>query len=260
MNESAIRAAAAELLACEAGRRTRQPFTGSGPLTLEDAYAIQDETLRRRLARGETLTGVKLGLTSVEKQRGAGVDTSIVAWLTDAMAVAGGDPVPCPRLVHPRAEPEIVFWLGRDLVGPGVTAAQAMAAVEWVCGGAEVPDSRWEGTGALVADTVADDAGAAAYIVGPVRLRPDEIDLATESVTVEIDGKTADIGTGAAVLGHPGEALAQAANVLGGRGLRLRAGQLVFSGAMANSFAVTPGATIRFRFEHLGSIDVVGEA
>jgi 2-oxo-3-hexenedioate decarboxylase len=55
---------ATELLSCERERRARPPFTDEWPdLDLATAYAIQDETLRRRLDRGEHLVGVKLGLT-----------------------------------------------------------------------------------------------------------------------------------------------------------------------------------------------------
>jgi 2-oxo-3-hexenedioate decarboxylase len=56
-----------------------------------------------------------------------GVDTPFVAWLTDAMILPAGDPVPQDKLIHPRIEPEIVFVMRERLEGPGVTGAQAMA-------------------------------------------------------------------------------------------------------------------------------------
>ena len=46
----------------------------------------------------------------------------LVAWLTDAMVLPAGAPVPRERLIHPRAEPEIVFVMGSRLAGPGVPA------------------------------------------------------------------------------------------------------------------------------------------
>ena len=53
--------------------------------------------LRRRLARGESLVGVKLGLTSKAKQERMGVDTPLVAWLTDAMTLPAEAPIPTMR-------------------------------------------------------------------------------------------------------------------------------------------------------------------
>ena len=48
-----IETVAAELLACEDGRRDREPFTDEWPeLDLDTGYAIQDLNLRKRLERG----------------------------------------------------------------------------------------------------------------------------------------------------------------------------------------------------------------
>ncbi len=208
--------AATELLECEDNRHDRTPITDEWPeLDLETAYAVQDETLRRRLARGERLIGVKLGLTSRAKQKRMGIDVPLVAWLTDAMILPAGEPVPQSALIHPRVEPEIVFVMGRALEGPGVSAAQAMGAVESVLGGAEVIDSRYRDFKFTMPDVVADNASSGAFVTGPVALPPAGLDLAMEAVLVEVDGAIVDSATGAAVQGNPAEALALAVNDLG---------------------------------------------
>ena len=91
-------------------------MAGARPRT---GYEIQDETLGRRLARGEHLVGVKLGLTSRAKQQRMSVSSPLVAWLTDAMVLPTGEPVPQSALIHPRVEPEIVFVMKHRLQGPG---------------------------------------------------------------------------------------------------------------------------------------------
>ncbi len=117
-----VASVAAELLRCEDERVDRPPFTDEWPeLDLETGYQIQDLNLQARLARGETLVGVKLGLTSKAKQERMGVHFPFVAWLTDAMLLGAGDPVPQTRLIHPRIEPEIVFVMKERLAGPGVS-------------------------------------------------------------------------------------------------------------------------------------------
>ena len=132
-----VESVAAELLRCEDERSEREPFTDEWPgLDLDTGYEIQDLNLAKRLERGEKLIGVKLGLTSRAKQQRMGVHFPFVAWLTDAMVLPAGDPVPQDRLIHPRIEPEIVFVMGERLEGPGLTCAQAMSAVESVWGGA----------------------------------------------------------------------------------------------------------------------------
>src|SRR5229473_7945971 len=150
--------AASVLLEAEESRTDRGPITDEWPeLDLETAYAVQDETLRRRLDRGERLIGVKLGLTSRAKQRRMNIASPLTAWLTDAMVLPAGDPVPQDRLIHPRAEPEIVFVMRDRLAGPGVTAATALAAVGSVHGGVEVIDSRYRDFRFTLPDVVADN-------------------------------------------------------------------------------------------------------
>ena len=128
-----VDSAATALLGAEDDRADREPLTDDWPgLDLATGYAVQDETLRRRLARGERLAGLKLGLTSVAKQQRMGISTPLTAWLTDAMVLPAGAAVPRDQLIHPRAEPEIVFVMRDRLAGPGVTAATALAAAEEV--------------------------------------------------------------------------------------------------------------------------------
>jgi 2-oxo-3-hexenedioate decarboxylase len=246
---------ATELLACEAERRDRVKFTDEWPeLDVATGYRIQAETLRRRLARGEQITGVKLGLTSKAKQERMGVSTPLVAWLTDAMVLEEGQPVPQHALIHPRIEPEIVFVMRDRLEGLGVTAEQALAAVGEVRGGAEVIDSRYRDFRFTAGDVLADNASSGAYLLGGVALDPSALDLAAEAVEVIVDGEVVHKATGADVLGHPAEALALAVNDLAGRGLALEAGWVVLTGGMSDAVYATPGATVTCRFATLGDV------
>jgi 2-oxo-3-hexenedioate decarboxylase len=253
--------AATALLAAEDDRRDREPITDDwAELDLRAAYAIQDETLRRRLARGERLVGVKLGLTSRAKQRRMNVDSPLVAWLTDAMVLPAGDAVPQSRLIHPRVEPEIAFLMKTRLAGPGVTAAHALAAVDRVFAAVEVIDSRYRDFRFTLPDVVADNASSGAFVLGSVGLRPEQLDLALEAVLVEVDGQVLDSATGAAVQGNPAEALALAANVLAERGLAVEAGQVILTGGMTDAVFAPPGARLGFHFTSLGSIHLNGGA
>lgn len=259
MTEWSIDRAATELLDAEDRRLDRTPITDEWPdLDVETAYRIQDETLRRREARGETLIGVKLGLTSRAKQRRMNVDSPLVAWLTDAMILPAGEPIPQGSLIHPRVEPEIVFVMKTRLAGPGVSAATALSAVEAVYAGAEVIDSRYRDFRFTLPDVIADNASSGAFLVGPIARKPIDLDLAMEAVLVEVNGVVVDSATGAAVQGHPAEALALAANDLGRRGKAIEAGQIVLTGGMTDAVTAGPGARIGFHFTSLGSILISG--
>lgn len=253
--------AAAELLAAADEGRGRSSLQAEWEGFDEAAaYRVQDRVLQLRLDRGETIVGIKLGVTSRAKQRQVNVSTPNVAWLTDAMPLPAGLPVPTDTLIQPRVEPEIAFLLGRDLPGPGVTAATALSAVELVFGALEIIDSRCSGYQFTLPDVTADNASSGRYVLGPVGVPVAGLDLSLEACLLEVDGDIVDSATGTAVLGHPAEALAIAANSLAARGHQLKAGWLVLTGGMTDAVPLTPGRSISATFTHLGTTTVSAPA
>lgn len=253
--EEAVR----RLLEAEATATALEPLTDEwAELDQKAAMRIQQRTLAERQRRGERLVGLKLGLTSRAKQVRMGIDVPITAFLTDAMAHPYSDGLELSGLVHPRVEPEIVFVMGKPLRGPGVTAAEALDAVKGVRAGLEVIDSRFKDFRFRLADVVADNASAARFVLGSVVRSPNELDLSTEACVVEVDGAVVDSATGAAVQGHPAEALATAANALADEGLGIEAGWIVLTGGMTDAVELHPKTVVRVDFSHLGSIVLRG--
>jgi 2-oxo-3-hexenedioate decarboxylase len=246
-----------ELLDRETDRRDGGKVTEQFPgLDLPSAYEVQSELVRRRIASGEHAIGVKLGLTSRAKPLRMGIDSPLTAVLTDAMAIPTGVPLDTSELIHPRVEPEIVFVMGTRLSGPGVTAATAMAAVVSVHAGLEVIDSRFKDFKFDLPDVVADNASSARFVVNPDGVPPADLDLWLEAAVLARNGEVVDTATGAAVQGHPAEALALAANALATRGEFIEAGAIVLTGGMTDAVAVEPGDDILVRFTHLGAINL----
>jgi 2-oxo-3-hexenedioate decarboxylase len=133
-----------------------------------------------------------------------------------------------------------------------------MAAVDSVWGGAEVIDSRYRDFRFTAGDVAADNASSAAFTTGTVGLPPSDLDLALEAALVEVHGVVVDSATGAAVQGHPGEALALAANDLARRGHAVEAGWIVLTGGMTDAVFAPPGTSVAFHFTHLGSVFLHG--
>ncbi|MDI2099004.1 2-keto-4-pentenoate hydratase [Ruicaihuangia caeni] len=254
-----IDTAARELLAAETERRDRGRLTDEWPeLDLDTAYAVQSRLIELRAERGETVIGVKLGLTSEAKQRRMGVDAPLIAVLTDAMVLEPGAKVPLDSLIHPRIEPEIAFVMREELAGPGVTAESALSAVATVHSAFEVIDSRFRDFSFALPDVVADNASASWFIIGSEGIAPDQIDLVGETVELSVRDDVVDTATGAAIQGHPAEALALAANELGRRGERIPAGAIVLAGAMTDAVPLEPDVPVTAAYSTLGSLTVVG--
>ncbi|SFO03601.1 fumarylacetoacetate hydrolase family protein [Mycetocola miduiensis] len=249
--------AARHLLDAEAERRDITRITDAWPeLDISAGYLVQEAIIREKVAEGHTVVGVKLGLTSRAKQKRMGIDSPLTAVLTDRMYLEPGEPVDLHRFIHPRIEPEIVFTMARDLRGPDVTAADAIAAVGEVRAGFEVIDSRYRDFNFALPDVIADNASSAGFYIGDVIRNPADLDLSLEACVVRVNGEVVDTATGAAVQGHPAEALALAANSLAQRGQYIKAGDIVLTGGLTDAVFVSAGDEISAQFTNLGSIVV----
>ncbi|MCA3847424.1 MAG: 4-oxalocrotonate decarboxylase, partial [Burkholderia sp.] len=93
-------------------------LTTGAVFSLDEAYVIQRASIERRIDRGETMAGVKLGFTSRAKMIQMGVDSLIWGWLTDTMLEEDGGHVALDRFIHPRVEPEVCFLTRRDIDRP----------------------------------------------------------------------------------------------------------------------------------------------
>lgn len=245
-----------ELLDALRGRYAIPPLTDRYPdMTIDEAYRISLHALRSREADGERLIGKKIGVTSRAVQEMLDVHQPDFGFLTDRMLYADGAKVSLAQagLVQPRAEGEIAFMLSDDLPASGVTREDVLDATEWVAPCFEIVDSRIEEWKIRIQDTVADNASCGIFAIGESRISPRELDLASVHMTIHKNDELAAEGSGAAVQGHPGEAVAWLANTLGAYGLPLRHGDLILSGALAPLLPVTAGDRFELTIEGLGS-------
>jgi 2-keto-4-pentenoate hydratase len=220
------------------------------------AYAVQRLVNQARLDRGARTVGRKIGLTSPAVQRQLGVDQPDFGVLFDEMDVTGVDPVPMRGLLQPKIEAEIAFVLGSDLADGDLTVERVRAAVDYAAAALEIVDSRILGWDITIADTVADNASSALFVLGDERVRLDAFEPVDAVMQLTADGSVASRGTGAACLGDPLAALAWLAVTARDLGDPLRAGQIVLSGALGPMVPVTPGLAVSAVVSGLGSVSV----
>ena len=236
------------------GNRMLDPLTERVPgISIDDAYRIQLRTIARRVEAGERHVGKKIGLTAPVVQKMFGVDQPDFGHLLSGMSYSSGQTLSAARFIQPKAEGEIAFLLGRDLSGPGVTAAEVLAATDFVMPCFEIVDSRIRDWQIKVQDTVADNGSSAAFVIGDRAISPQAIDLSTVGLVLEKNGELVGTGAGAASLGHPANAVAWLANALGRYGIPLKAGEVILSGSLSVMFPVAAGDHIRMSLGQVGS-------
>jgi len=246
-----------ELYGSLVSRVAIDPLTNrEADITIEDAYQIQLRMIECRLQKGETVVGKKIGVTSKVVMDMLGVNQPDFGHLLSGMVFNEGEAVDTRQMIAPRAEAEVAFILGRDLVGPGVTAADVLRATDCVMPCFEIVDSRIKDWKIKIQDTVADNASCGVFVLGDRLVDPRDVDLNTCGMVLEKNGDIVATGAGAAALGAPANAVAWLANTLGRLGIALEAGEVVLSGSLAIMVPVAAGDNLRVTIGGIGSCSV----
>lgn len=218
------------------------------------AYAVQQRLAAHRVAAGARVVGRKIGLTSPAVQRQLGVDRPDFGLLFHDMRCAEDEAVDIDRLLQPKIEAEVAFFLASDLDDPDADATSVRAAVAHAVAALEIVDSRIAGWDISYGDTVADNASSGLFVLGATPVPLNAVEPREVSMTMTLDGAEASTGRGDACLGDPLAALAWLARTLAEFGDPLRAGDLVLSGALGPMAVVTPGARVHADITGLGTV------
>jgi len=257
MDATAVRETAERLLLAYQKREPIAPVIAAHPdATVADAYRVQQEQVRVWTGRGEAIKGHKVGLAAAAIQQQMGVDQPDYGHLLTGMFHLEHQPIAAPFL-QPRIEPEIAFVLGRKLSGPGVTAADALRAVDFVVPALEIVDSRIVDWKISIVDTVADNASSGGVVLGSKPTSLSALDLRTAGCTLRIGAELVATGAGAAVLGSPINSLVWLANTVGPLGVDLEPGHVILPGSMTRAFPIRPGDTVFADMGELGGVTAV---
>ena len=257
MDQQQITQLGDELYEALTAGKTVSPLTSRGfEISIEDAYHIQQRMLARRIEKGEKVVGKKIGVTSKAVMNMLGVGQPDFGYLLDGMVYNEGESIPMSSLIQPKAEGEIAFLMNKDLMGPGLTAADILAATEGVMACFEIVDSRIQDWKIKIQDTVADNASCGVFVLGDKLVDPKKVDLALCGMVLEKNGEIVVTGAGAATMASPVNAMVWLANTLGRLGIGLNAGDIVLSGALGAMIPVKAGDSLRCTIGGIGGCSV----
>jgi 2-oxo-hept-3-ene-1,7-dioate hydratase len=231
-------------------------------LDMDDAYAVQQYWVRRKLAEGRQVVGYKIGLTSRAMQVAMKIDTPDYGVLLNDMVIAHRSTVSAERFTDPRLEVEFAFVLKQPLYGADVSLEEVLAATDYVVPALELiaarsyrvdPESGYVRT---VFDTIADNAANAGIILGDQRVAPNNIDLRWAGALLYHNGEIVETGLGAGVMDHPAHGVRWVCKRFATHGIRLEPGQVILSGSFTRPVAVAAGDRVRADFGRLGDISL----
>lgn len=244
-------AIAAAFVGARLEARALPTYPGPAPSSLDAAYRIQDEAIR---AWPDALAGWKVGRITGAAQIRFGTDRLAGPIFRDFIARAAAGEAASAKVFEggfAAVEGEFVIMLGADAPAEktGWTTEEAADMIGAVRVGIEIASSPFPGVnelGPLV--TISDFGNNAGLILGPELPRWREFDLSKWRCETFIDGESVGANTAAAIPGGPVESLRFLLEVAARRGLPLKEGMAVSTGAVTGVHDVRIGQAARMVF------------
>jgi 2-oxo-3-hexenedioate decarboxylase len=250
ISQSDVAAIAGDVLTALADKKQIAPFSSRlGGLSLDDAYRVTPLLRAGFEARGEKITGRKIGFTNRDMWKAFGVDAPIWGYATDRTTyeLAQVKAMNAADFAEPRIEPEIMFGL-KAAPSPDMSADALLDCIDWVALGYEIVQSIYPGWIFTAADVVAANGVHGCLLVGerhPVAQRKAQWlnELAGFDVVLSCNGQVSQRGSGALVLGSPLNALRYLVGRLASdpHNPPLRAGEIVSTGTLTLALPVKAG-------------------
>jgi 2-oxo-hept-3-ene-1,7-dioate hydratase len=261
LDQSTVQALALRLDGAEKSRTQIRQFSLDYPhLTIDDAYAIQQQWVSFKLAAGRRIKGHKIGLTSKAMQYSSNISEPDYGSLLDDMFFYDGAELPFNRFIVPRVEVELAFVLSKPLRGPDCSIFDVLNATDYVVPAIEIIDARIQQVDPeikvtrKVVDTISDNAANAALVIGGRPFKPLDADLRWISALCWRNGSLEESGVAAAVLNHPANGVAWLANKLAPHEASLAAGEIILSGSFTRPVPAQQKDTFHIDYGPYGSI------
>lgn len=228
------------------------------PRSFAEAYDCQAGLIDNLLTHyGGEIAGYKIACTNAIAQRQLSVDGPFYGNLISAFCFASPARLEASQFFMRVVEAEFGFRMACDLSPAPHSREEIVAAIESVIPSIEIVDSRfndWLTIGAL--SLIADNACNAAWVQGPLLTDWQQLDLAGQAVQVTVNGQLVRTGNGAAVLGHPLNAVEWLVGALSQQGIGLKAGQYITTGVTTEVYMGQAGDRVAADFGAVGKAEM----
>ena len=223
----------------------------SSELSVAEAYRLTSLLRSAFEARGENITGRKIGFTNRQMWATHGVKEPIWGYCTNQTThELGATPVQrVTDFAEPRIEPEIMFGLGKR-PSAKMDESALLDCIDWIALGYEIVQSIYPGWQFAASDTIAANALHGALLVGnrhaiAPRREAWPRELASFGVELYCNEKLSQTGGGAFVLNSPLLALRHLVELLDNdlHNPPLHAGEVVSTGTLTLAMPVSAGET-----------------
>ncbi len=236
--------------------KAMQPTSGlSKEMSMEEAARIRDGLVAELSASQGKAVGYKAGLTNPAVQKRFGTTSPVRGVLLEKMLLEDGAEVPVKFGAIPFFEADIVVVVKDEGINQAKTPADVMKHVASIRPFIELPDLVTAKEQPLTAAVITSfNVGARLGVLGKSIAPAPEMADALGKMTVVMrdqDGKELARVPGAAILGHPLNAVVWLADDVAKSGGRLRAGDILSLGSFTPPNFQKAGMTVTVTYEGL---------
>ncbi|PWB41415.1 MAG: hydratase [Rhodocyclales bacterium] len=236
--------------------KSMSPTSGlSKDMSMEEAARIRDGLVAELSASHGKIVGYKAGLTNPMVQKRFGHGSPVRGVLLEKMLLDDGAEVPAKFGAIPFFEADLVVVVKDEGINQAKTPAEVIRHVASIRPFIELPDlvtaKEQPLTGAVI---TAFNVGARLGVLGkPIAATPELADALGKMTVVmrDQDGKELGRAPGAAILGHPLNAVVWLAQDVAKSGGRLQAGDILSLGSFTAPNFTKPGTRITVTYEGL---------
>jgi 2-keto-4-pentenoate hydratase len=254
---AALRAAEALLAEHKANVRFRSLSPPDGPMTIPDAYDIQERYVALLRSEHGDAVGYKVGLTSAPMQAFCRIDHPIAGVVLARRVHRSGVTMQRSDFGRLGLEFEIAVRIKSDVPVTGAPCTAEMIAphIGGVCAAIELVDDRNADYADLdVLSLVADNSWNGGIVLSEFATKWPDLESVLGRATK--DDVAIGEGYGRDILGHPFNSVAWLATQLASRGVSLKAGQVVMTGSVMKTVFPVEDASYRFDLEEIGAVEV----
>ena len=232
------------------------PSASLKSFSVKDGYDVQMLNAKNRVKEGERIIGKKIAYGTPAAQQSAGLTGPAFGQIFSHQYIAESQSLSMATLNAPKLEAEILFVMGEDLLGPGITTIDVLRATEYLMPSFELISGRINPKGRTTPDNIADNVGIGGLVTGSALIPALEVDLKQISLVLEKNGAVACSSSSSLIMGNPANAVAWLVNALAEHGMPLKRGEVVLSGTLCPMQDIAAGDVFTAHFGGLGSVSI----
>ena len=223
-------------------------------LSLRDAYLVQDKVVKKRVQKGETVIGYKVGCTSTAIREQFGLEEPIHGKLFKPHFYMDGAELFWNDFMNCSIEPEMVLRIGRDLKGENLSDETLIKSIKYVSPGIELHHYKFWFSPTTSQELICSNGIHAGLIVGNTKISPRKLSFKNELFKVSKNGTIVTEAHASEIMGGPLHSLRWLVGHLTRHDRILDAGSFVIPGSPVELINIDAETELEVEISEVGRV------